>query len=291
MTVTGFIPDLDHHHGRGGRAVPMWLDHAATTPNLRPGVVEHVRSVVGADVGPEDISAYIVGVVAGPTFTSRFADDLSTPGLHVPLTANRQTFVKAAALGRQVIWLQTFGERFVDPAAGRPASRPRLPADRAPKVPSEGTISTRPGGMADSLVYDSTKRRLLIGSGFVENVTPAMWEYNVSGMNVLTQWFSYRRANRDRPLMGDKRPPSKLEKIRPERWLPEYTTDLLDILNVLGLLVDLEQAQADLLDAVCDGPLISQSDLDGVGAFGLPNGYPTAPFRAVASEPAAAQLF
>lgn len=59
-------------------------------------------------------------------------------------------------------------------------------------------------------------------------------------MRVLKQWFSYRRANRERPLIGDKRPPSRLETIRPDHWLPEYTTDLLDVLNVLGLLVDVD---------------------------------------------------
>ena len=291
LTMSALIPDLHHYHGRGGRAVPLWLDHAATTSNVRPGLIARIASAVGADVGAEDVYSYIVGVVANPAFTSRFARDLSTPGLHVPLTADRATFIEVADLGRRVIWLHTFGERFVDPAAGRPGGRPRLPADRTPKVPSDGAISTRSGEMADSLGYDPVKHRLLVGNGFAENVTPAMWDYNVSGMNVLSQWFSYRRANRERPLMGDKRPPSKLEKVRPDRWLPEYTTDLLDILNVLGLLIDLEAAQADLLKAVCDGPLISQSDLADSGAFDLPEGYPAAPFRVAASEPAAARLF
>lgn len=103
-----------------------------------------------------------------------------------------------------------------------------------PRVPAEGSISTAPGEMADTIDYDPTKRRLLIGRGFVEMVTPEMWAYEVSGMKVLTQWFSYRRANRGRPSMGDRRPPSPLEEIRPDRWLPRYTTDLLDVLNVLG---------------------------------------------------------
>ncbi len=229
-TVSGFMADLDHYKGSfGGRVVPLWLNHAATVSNVRPGLVARIASAVGDDVGAEDIYAYIVGVVASPAYTLRFADDLSTPGLRVPLAADRATFLEAADLGRRVIWLHTFGERFVDPTAGRPASRPRLPADRAPKIPSDGAISTRSGEMADSLSYDPVKHRFHVGSGFVENVTPAMWNYNVSGMNVLTQWFSYRRANRERPLMGDKRPPSKLERIRPDRWLPEYTTDLLDI--------------------------------------------------------------
>lgn len=190
-----------------------------------------------------------------------------------------------------MIWLSTFGERFVDPTANRPAGRPRLPADRAPKVPADGIISTAPGRMPDTLDYDAVKRRLLVGSGFVADVTPQMWAYNVSGMAVINQWFSSRRANRVRPIIGGKRPPSKLEQIRPDRWLPEYTSDLLDILHVLGLLIDLEPRQAEVLEAICAGPTLSVADLTEAGAFDLPDGYPQKPIRAASSRSAAPTLF
>lgn len=124
-------------------------------------------------------------------------------------------------------------------------------------MPAGGAISTTPGQMADTLGYDPVERRLLVGSGYVENVTPEMWAYNVSGKVVLSQWFSYRRASREHPPMGDKRPPSELELIRPHRWLPEYTTELLDLLHVLGLLVDLEPEQAEVLTAICYAPLMT----------------------------------
>ena len=57
-------------------------------------------------------------------------------------------------------------------------------------------------------------------------------------------------------MIGDRRPPSPLETIQPDGWLAEYTTDLLDLLNVLGRLIALEPAQASLLDRICAGPLI-----------------------------------
>lgn len=78
----------------------------------------------------------------------------------------------------------------------------------------------------------------------------------VSGKRVLTQWFSYRKKNRERPIIGDRRPPSKLGEIQPDRWLAEYTTELLNVLNVLALLVELEPDQAKLLEAICDGPTL-----------------------------------
>jgi hypothetical protein len=61
---------------------------------------------------------------------------------------------------------------------------------------------------------------------------------------------------RTKPQIGDKRPPSPLEKIQPEGWLAEYTEDLLNLLNMLGRLVALEPGQADLLDRIVAGPLI-----------------------------------
>ncbi|MCC7087460.1 MAG: hypothetical protein IT427_20850 [Pirellulales bacterium] len=96
----------------------------------------------------------------------------------------------------------------------------------------------------------------LSDKGFIDNVSPAVWKYEVSGKQVLTQWFSDRKKNRERPIIGDRRPPSKLGDIQPDHWLAEYTTELLNVLHVLTLLVDLEPAQAKLLETICEGPLL-----------------------------------
>jgi hypothetical protein len=45
---------------------------------------------------------------------------------------------------------------------------------------------------------------------------------------------------------------------------------LLNLLNVLGLLIDLEPAQAKLLETICAGPMISAQDLIDAGAFEVP---------------------
>ena len=91
----------------------------------------------------------------------------------------------------------------------------------------------------------------------------------VSGKQVLVQWFSGRRKHRERPLIGDRRKPSPLGDIQPDCWLAEYTTELLNLLNVLGGLVDLEPAQAALLDRICTGPLIDDAVLRQAGVFSV----------------------
>jgi hypothetical protein len=155
-----------------------------------------------------------------------------------------------------VIWLHTFGERFADRKEQRPPGPPRLPKDRAPRIPKKGAIPDDADDMPDEIEYDESKERLLVGKGFIDNVPSAVWSYEVSGKQVLTQWFSYRKKNRERPIIGDRRPPSKLGEIQPNHWLAEYTTELMNVLHVLGLLVELEPDQAKLLEAICEGPTL-----------------------------------
>jgi len=257
ITFSGLIPDLHHYKGSfGGRVFPLWRDAAAVTPNLPPNLLGFLARKLKTTAMPEDFLAYLAAVAANPAYTARFQKDLAQPGLRIPLTARPKLFTQAVELGRRVIWLHTFGERYADAKANRPAGPPRLPKDRAPRIPRNGAIPDDPEAMPDEIDYDETKRRLLVGKGFIDNVPPAVWRYEVSGKHVLTQWFSYRKKNRERPIIGDRRPPSKLGDIQPDHWLAEYTTELLNVLHVLALLVELEPAQAKLLEKICAGPLL-----------------------------------
>lgn len=270
LTVTGLIPDLDHYKGRGGRAYPLWKDKSASTSNVRPQLLTLLGEKLGYSVSGEDVFAYIVAIAAHPAYIKRFRDDLSTPGLKIPLTADAKLFREVSELGRTVVWLHTFGERMADPDKGRPAQPPRLPAERRPRIPAEGAIPQTPEAMPDTIGYDLATKRLLVGSGFIENVESAVWEYEVSGKEVLLHWFSYRKANRERPIIGDRRPPSSLGEIQPDHWLAEYTTELINVLNVLGWLVELEPIQAQLLERVCSSELVSAEDLKHAGVMDLP---------------------
>lgn len=273
LTFTADIPDLHHYKGSfGGRVFPLWADGQATTPNLRASVVSHLQAQLGQPASAEDLFAYIAAIAAHPGYTQRFATNLATPGLRIPLTSDAALFAEAVALGQRVIWLHTFGERFTDAAHQRPAGAPRMPNGQRPLVPAGGAIPNTPEGMPDTLSYDPVQQRLNVGQGHIAPVSQAVWDYEVSGKQVLVQWFSYRRKNRERPQIGDRRPPSPLGDIQPDHWLPEYTTDLLNTLNVLGLLVALEPQADDLLGRICAGPLITHSMLDEVGAF-FPAGH------------------
>ncbi len=268
ISFSDLIPDLNHYKGsEGGRVFPLWRDSSATAANIAPDLLVRLEALHGREVQPEDVLAYVAATLCSPAFTERFRADLEQPGLRVPITADATLFAEAAALGREVIWLHCYGERFADPAAGRPPAPPRVPRgskgeNLGPVIPQGGGIPGAPEPLPDTMDYDPAARRLMIGAGFIDNVPQSVWDYEVSGKNVLRQWFSYRKRDRTRPIIGDRRPPSPLDRIQPEHWLDEYTQDLMNLLHVLCRLVALEPRQADLLERVCAGPLLPQATPD-----------------------------
>lgn len=261
VSFTGLIPDLDHYNGRGGRVYPLWSERAATVSNIKPALLTHLAEVYGRLITAEDVLAYIAATLAHPAFTARFSADLVRPGMRLPLAADAALFDEAVALGREVIWLHCYGERFADASAHRPRRPPRLPKGEAPYIPADGAIPSAPEPLPDDIDYDPSRRTLRIGKGRIENVPAAVWAYEVSGKQVIRQWFSYRRRDRNRPIIGDRRPPSPLDGVQPESWLAAYTNDLIDLLHVLGRLVALEPAQAALLDRICAGALLGADTL------------------------------
>jgi hypothetical protein len=272
LSIAGAIPDLHHYKGSfGGRVFPLWRDASGKISNVKPALLAHLEAVYRVPVSPNDVLAYIAALLAHPAFTARFEVDLVRPGLRVPITSDAALFEEAAGLGREIVWLHCYGERFADPAAGRPAAPPRLPKDEAPFISHAGAIPGAPEPLPDTMEYDAGACRLHVGKGYIDNVPEAVWNYEVSGKNVLRQWFSYRRLDRSKPMIGDRRPPSPLDRVQPDHWLDDYTRDLMNLLHVLGRLVQLEPRQADLLDRVCAAPLLTVDELTAAGALQAPS--------------------
>jgi Type ISP C-terminal specificity domain len=262
LTLTSAIPDYDHYRGSfGGRVFPLLIDPQGKQSNVQPGVLETLNATYETPVTGEDVVAYIAAVVAHPAYAVRFAENLVQPGLRIPLTPDVAVFKDAVSLGREVIWLQTFGERFVDAKQGRPAGAPRMPAGTGPTIPVDGAISADEEKMPDTMAYDPALHRLHIGSGYIDKVAPEVWAYEVSGMQVVTHWFSYRKKDRTRATIGDRRPSSSLGDIQPDGWLTEYTSELVNVLHVLGRLVQLEPKQKALLNIACEGASLNPISL------------------------------
>jgi hypothetical protein len=257
VTFTAEIPDHDHYKGSfGGRVFPLWGDTDAKQTNIQSGLFDVMKATYGKAVAAED--------VAHPGYITRFAADLKQPGLRIPITADKALFARAVALGKEVIWLHTFGDRYTSNVDQdkRPAKAPRMPEGQIPTIPAKGTISALEDDMPEELRYDEPAQRLYIGTGYIDKVSPAIWAYEVSGKPVLAHWFSYRCRDRSRPIIGERREPSPLGTLQPAGWLSEYTTELLNVVNVLGRLILLESKQEAVLEEICSGTIISSDDLD-----------------------------
>ncbi len=253
-TFSALVPDLHHYRGSfGGRAWPLWLDAAGTQPNVVPGLLDHLSSVHGRSVAGPEIFAYLAAVAGHPAYTARFAADLGVPGLRIPLTADRSLFDEAVELGERVLWLHTYGRRHADDGAGRPSGAPRLPTNIRPRVMV--TISDAESAMPETIAYDQERRTLHVGEGEIAPVGPEVWDYEVSGMGVVKRWFDRRKRD------PDGRRSSPLDTLFPASWDPEWTSELLELLNVVALLIELEPLQADLLERILDAPLIRVADL------------------------------
>lgn len=280
-TATGLMPDLHHYHGRGGRVFPLWLDAAATVSNLNPDLLAALAGELGYQVTGPEVFAYLAAVLAQPAYTERFAEDLATPGLRVPLTTDADVFARAVALGQRVLWLHTYGERCTDAIAGRSHGSPRVPNGQGPGVLT--AVPAMPEMMPDTIDYDGATQELRIGDGVIGPVRREVVDYEVSGVNLLDKWFSYRRRNRERPTIGTKER-SSLEAIQPETWLASYTEELVDLLHVLTLLVDLQDDQAALLDEILDGPLLTEADLTATGHLPRSEAVETSPVKVAAAQ-------
>ena len=263
LTFTAYTPDLDHFKGSaGGRVLPLYAGADTSKPNLAPGLLDLLSTRLGVPVGAEDALAYIAAVTAHPAFTTRFADDLRTPGIRVPLTADKTVWDDAVALGRNVLWLHTRGQRCADAAHDRPQGAPKVAdPERRPMVTT--AIPDTDDKMPDELTYDPATQTLSVGEGRITHVPPQVVAYEVSGMNVLRKWFGYRRASRPQ-ARGEQ---SLLDDVRPTSWPSAYTSDLLELLHVLTLVTDLEPAQTALLDKVMEGPRITVTDLTEAGVL------------------------
>lgn len=262
LTFSALVPNVHHFNGRGGRVLPLYRDRMSQDLNVAPGLLTCLSDPFGT-ASSEDLLAYVAAIVSHPGYTHRYLQELRTPGIRVPLTTDIHLWQEAVDVGREVIWLHTYGERFCDESAGRPRARPRTHEHQRPRLVR--AIPASPEEMPDQAVYDSGTQRLTIGrqdcpdgGGTIERVAPAVWEYTVGGgVPVVRRWLNYRLRN-----PRHRRQTSPLDGLNADRWTAEFDDELVDLLNVLDRLVALEPHQANLLERVCASPRLTVTDLE-----------------------------
>lgn len=261
------IPDMHCFNNDGGRVLP--LRHADGLPNLAPGLLEHLANAYGvAPILANDLAAYIAGISAHPAFTQRFSKELNSPGVRIPITADRDLWLDAVHIGYELIQISTFGESF---SSGKPEVRD------SEGEPVTYAVRVDPSNLPTSLSYDPECKTLLIGTGVFRGVTERMRHYDVGGRNILDSWFAARCGKPKGRNISD------LDWVRSERWKPRWSSELIEILKALQHLTRLEPSQASLLEHVLSGPLIDVAELTRRGVLQSP-AYTKAPRQANADE-------
>jgi hypothetical protein len=244
LTVTPYVPDLHHFRGSYGAkdVIPLYRDAASTQPNVPAGLLDSIGSALGRFVSVEDLLAYIHALAGTPAFSERFADELAEAAgpFRFPLTTAAALFDEAVNMGRDLLWWHTWGERFAP--------------DGVSGIPPGATGQIEPvHGYPEKFSYDTAAQRLVVGTGVFGPVSQDVWDFEVSGLRVVSSWLGYRMAKRKGKSS------SPLDEIRPTRWT--FTDELLRLLAILEHTVKVTPAAAALIDEIVAGPLIQAADL------------------------------
>lgn len=252
-SVSAVVPDLHYFNNRGGKdVIPLYRDAEAQQPNVTNGLLALLGERYGVPVTPEDFLAYCYAVIGHAGYSEVFNVQLENSPVRVPLTASAALFTRAVGLGKSLLWLHTYGERFTgaDRPVGRVPRRSGLgwqePVAILPATPKE-------------ISYDPESWCLTIGDGVVTGVSPAVRAFEVSGMNILDKWLGARTAKGIGRAAAKTATP--LDKIRPTEWEDEWNDELLDLLRVLTATVDVYPEHAALLDDIVSGEMITAADL------------------------------
>jgi hypothetical protein len=244
--ATAPIPDMDHFCQRGARdVIPLWRDTAATDANTTKGIFAVLNSEYCHSTSAEDFFAYCYAVLSTPAYVAEFWDELTIPGPRIPITKDLGLFQHAASLGRRLICLHTYGERFV-PAECKTGQVPKGTARC--KVGTPSNTSDYP----EVFSYDEKAQELHVGKAVFDHVRPDVWAFSVSGFEVVKSWLDYRKRVR----AGKKSSP--LDDIRPEVW--QFDEELLDLLWVLEATLDLMPEVTKTLKKIVKGEVFSAGD-------------------------------
>lgn len=251
LVFSALMPDFHHFNNRGGRTLPFL--HPDGTPNLAPGLTAALSQALGVNVSAQDVLAYVAGVSSHSSFRETFENELDTPGVRIPITADQSLWTCAVELGRQVVWIQTYGHFTAPGLSGTDIS---YPVGDPRRVLNHVAISSMPTGV----LFDTAEQQIHLGDGRFGPVSQEMFDYEVGGRKVLKSWVGYRSKE-----AAGKRT-SALDDTQATQWEHAWTVELIELLTALRRLTELEDRQAVLLsDVMATSAPLSMNQLASSG--------------------------
>jgi hypothetical protein len=252
VTVTNHLPDMDIFCNRGAKdIIPLWRDASCRHPNLPSALLNVLSKEIGYGITAPTLFCYCISLLSGPRYASMFEEELTVPGPRIPITRNKLLFERAALMGAEFVWFQTYGERWM---SERPNPNRSFGGAARFVKPTPRHESRYPTEFA----YDAVSGQLSVGEGLVAGVPPEVFNYRQSGFKPVESWLRYRMKERG-GRAGRATTRSDLDMIRPRRW--SFDDELLELLWSVEGCVRLWPKLSELLDEVVSGEQILASSL------------------------------
>jgi hypothetical protein len=144
-------------------------------PNIHPGLLTALSKAYGKKPTPEEIFYYIYAVLYSPAYRTQYAEFLKADFPRVPLTKNHKLFSGMGELGKQLVELHLLKSPTLD----------------HPTIQFQGKSDNR----IEKQRYSEKDQRVYINtSQYFEGIEPEVWEYQISGYQVLDKWLKDRKT-------------------------------------------------------------------------------------------------
>ena len=184
--ITQNISDTNIFYRGGGIVFPLYLyeenmGRIEKRANMDSAIVAKIGAAIGGEATPEDIFAYIYGILHTPSYRKKFKEFLKTDFPRIPYPKDAAQFKTVAEVGRSLI--DTHLMR--DAAPGLSETRARFP-----KMGSDIVEEVR---FDDGRVFINAEQ-------FFDNVPQIAWEMPIGGYRPAEKWLKDRKG---RALTGD----------------------------------------------------------------------------------------
>jgi predicted helicase len=170
--VTHEIPDIDM---RGGvYAYPLMVNGK---PNFSKTFLTSVNDQFGKLFDPETLLGYIYSILYCNAYRKKYGSELRTCFPRIPLTPDKELFIKISSIGKELIELHLLSSRKIGQSM---AGFPDIGNDIVEKV-----------------LYDSKNFRVMINDKqYFSKVEPDVWKYEVGGYRVCERWLRERNGRK-----------------------------------------------------------------------------------------------
>ena len=177
----GLPPDYHAFRGSyGGYAFPLRDNRPGHGPfNVLPAFLTGLAANYGVPVEAQDAFDAILALLSATSYTLRYAEDLEDVFPHVPFPGDHGVFLDGVALGREIRAIETFA---------RPP-RPEFLTPAVARVETEATDALHASDCSGGELFLCANR-----TGRVTGVSPAVWDFSVSGYRVLFRWLDARQG-------------------------------------------------------------------------------------------------